>query len=145
MATAHDILARKGSLVYSIHPSATVLEATQRMNHHRIGALIVMNDGQIVGIFTERDVLRRVVGNQVDPSKIAVFDVMTTDLVTCSPETEIEEISETMRARRIRHMPVMSAEGELLGVVSIGDINAHNALRKEAELHYLSEYVYGRA
>src|SRR5688500_2561401 len=90
MPTAQDILARKGSLVYSIAPDATVLEATNRMNHHKIGALIVMNDGQMVGIFTERDVLRRVVGSQLDPAKVKVFDVMSADLVTCTPTTDMD-------------------------------------------------------
>ncbi len=145
MPTAQDILARKGSLIYSIEPTATVLEATNRMNHHKIGALIVMNDGQMAGIFTERDVLRRVVGNLLDPAKATIFDVMTTDLKTCKPETDMEEIAEIMRSRRIRHVPVVDEEQTLLGVISIGDINAHNSIRKDAELHYLSEYVYGRA
>ncbi len=145
MPTAHDILARKGSLIYSVHPDVTVLDATHRMNHHKIGALIVMNDGKMVGIFTERDVLRRVVGNELNPATVSVFDVMTTDLLTCSPETDMDEIAEIMRSRRVRHVPVVDSEGTLLGVVSIGDVNAHNAVRREAELHYLSEYVYGRA
>lgn len=144
MPTAQDILARKGSLVYTISPDATVLEATNRMNHHKIGALIVMNDGHMVGIFTERDVLRRVVGAQLDPAKVKVFDVMTTDLITCTPSTDMEEIAETMRARRCRHLPVVDVEGELLGLISIGDVNAHNAQRRDMELHFLSEYVYGR-
>ena len=144
MPTAQDILARKGSLIYSIGPTATVLEATNRMNHHKIGALIVMNDGQMVGIFTERDVLRRVVGSELNPASVPIFDVMTTDLVTCTPETDMEEIAEIMRSRRIRHVPVVE-DGTLLGVISIGDVNAQNAVRRDAELHYLSEYVYGRA
>jgi len=105
----------------------------------------VMSNGAMVGIFTERDVLRRVVGSQLDPSKVPVFDVMTADLKTCSPNTEIEEIAEIMRSLRIRHVPVMTDDGTLLGLISIGDINAHTALRRDAELHYLSEYVYGRA
>jgi len=145
MPTAHDILARKGSLIYSIEPTASVLEATNRMNHHKIGALIVMNEGQMVGIFTERDVLRRVVGNLLDPAKVKIFDVMTADLQTCTPDCEMEEIAEMMRSRRIRHVPVVDSENTLLGVISIGDVNAHNAIRRDAELHYLSEYVYGRA
>ena len=144
MPTAQDILARKGSLIYSIEPTATVLEATNRMNHHKIGALIVMNDGRMVGIFTERDVLRRVVGSRLDPANVPIFEVMTADLITCTPDTDMEELAELMRARRIRHIPVID-DGTLLGLVSIGDVNAHNSQRKDAELHYLSEYVYGRA
>jgi CBS domain-containing protein len=145
MPTAQDILARKGSLVYSISPDATVLEATNRMNHHKIGALMVMNDGQMVGIFTERDVLRRVVGHELSPAKVKVFDVMTADLVTCTPTTDMEDIAEIMRSRRIRHVPVLDNDGVLLGLISIGDINAHNAQRRDSELQFLNEYVYGRA
>ncbi len=144
MPTAQDILARKGSLIYSIEPQATVLDATRRMNHHKIGALMVMNEGQVMGIFTERDVLRRVVGSELDPASVPIFDVMTAELVTCDPDCEIEEIAEIMRSKRIRHVPVVDSERTLLGVISIGDINAHTALRRESELHYLSEYVYGR-
>jgi len=144
MPTAQDILARKGALIYSIEPTATVLEATRRMNHHKIGALVVMNEGKMVGIFTERDVLRRVVASQLDCSTVPVFDVMTAELTTCSPDCEIEEIAEIMRSRRIRHVPVLDDEGNLLGLISIGDVNAHTAQSKAAELHYLSEYVYGR-
>ena len=144
MPTAQDILARKGSLVYSIAPDATVLEATNRMNHHKIGALIVMNDGHMVGIFTERDVLRRVVGALLDPAKVKVFEVMSAELVTCNPTTDMEDIAETMRSRRFRHLPVVDDEGVLLGLISIGDINAHNAQRRDQELHFLNEYVYGR-
>lgn len=144
MPTAQDILARKGSLVYSVSPDATVLEATNRMNHHKIGALMVMNDGHMVGIFTERDVLRRVVGSQLDPAAVKIFDVMSADLVTCTPTTDMEDIAEMMRSRRIRHVPVVADDGVLLGLISIGDVNAHNALRRDAELHFLNEYVYGR-
>ena len=144
MPTAQDILARKGSLVYSISPDATVLEATNRMNHHKIGALIVMNDGHMVGIFTERDVLRRVVGALLDPAKVRVFEVMSAELVTCNPTTDMDDIAETMRSRRFRHLPVVDDEGVLLGLISMGDINAHNAQRRDQELHFLNEYVYGR-
>lgn len=144
MPTAQDILARKGSLVYSVSPEATVLDATKRMNHHKIGALIVMNDGLMVGIFTERDVLQRVVGQQLNPAEVRVLDVMTTDLVICRPDADMEEIAETMRSCHIRHVPVVDGDKTLLGMVSIGDINAHNALRRDQELYFLNEYVYGR-
>src|SRR5262245_27486850 len=119
MTLIRELLERKGSEVWTIHPSATVLEAALAMNEHRVGALVVEVDGQVVGIFTERDVLRRVVVEQLVPQETQVADVMTTDVICCSPETDADEARGAMRDRRIRHLPVADEEGRLLGLISI--------------------------
>ncbi len=144
MPTVREILARKGSQVFTIDPGANVLEAAQLMNEHKIGALVVIDDDRVVGMFTERDVLRRVVAEQRDPAKTAVGELMTTEVFCCTPETTIEEARGTMKNRRIRHLPMVDADRRLLGLISIGDLNAYEASSQEQTIYLLQEYLYGR-
>ena len=144
MATVQEILSQKGAKVHTISPGASVLEATEKMNQARIGSLVVMDNDQVVGIFTERDVLRRVVGEERRPSQILVGEVMTTDVVCCRPDMDIDEVGAVMREKRIRHVPVCSEEGQLNGLISIGDVNTHYTSSQQATIHYLNEYIYGR-
>jgi CBS domain-containing protein len=144
MPTVQDVIAVKGANVFSIAPSATVLEATQKMNQHKLGALLVMSDGPVAGIFTERDVLRRVVAEQRDPSTCTVGEVMTTEVICCHPNDDLDEISAVMQQKRVRHVPVCDADGRIMGMVSIGDINAYHTTNQEAHINFLSEYIYGR-
>jgi CBS domain-containing protein len=145
MTTVSDILSTKGSKVLSIHPDATVIQAALRMNEHRVGSLVVTDaDDQIVGMFTERDVLTRVVGEHRDPATTLVSDVMTTEVACCRPETSIDEARSAMKNRRIRHMPVIDDNQHVHGLISIGDLNAHLANSQEQTIHLLQEYLYGR-
>lgn len=145
MPTVREILAEKGSKVFTVTPDVTVLEATEKMNRHRIGALVVMSGEQVSGMFTERDVLTRVVAVQRSPAEILVSEVMTSDVVCCRPTAEIDEIAAVMKERRIRHIPVCNEDGRLEGLISMGDVNAHNASSQLAQIHFLNEYVFGRA
>jgi CBS domain-containing protein len=153
MAQVMEILARKGSRVHTVSPSMTVLEATVQMNREKIGAVVVTvvnregrsDSDRVVGMFTERDVLTRVVAEQRDPQSTRVEEVMTGDVAYCRPETELEEVAAVMQQRRIRHLPVCDGEGRLLGLVSIGDVNAWHAQGQEVTIHYLHEYIHGRA
>jgi len=144
MLKVRDILSQKGSGVITVGPSASVLEAALLMNEHRIGALVVLLDHQIIGMFTERDVLRRVVGENRDPATTLVQDVMSTEIVCCTSETSLEEARGAMKNRRIRHLPVVSERNELKGLISIGDLNAHEASSQEQTIYLLQEYLYGR-
>jgi CBS domain-containing protein len=144
MATVMAILANKGSRVLTIGPDATVLQAAQLMNEHKIGALVVMASEGIAGMFTERDVLRRVVGEQRDPTTTIVADVMTTEVACCTPVTTLEEARGAMKNRRIRHLPVMD-DNRLCGLISIGDLNAYQMTSQEHTIHLLHEYLYGRS
>lgn len=145
MPTVSDVLASKPvSRVHTIAPAASVLDAVEKMNELKIGGLIVMEDGQVLGIFTERDVLRRVIGEMRRASTTAISEVMTREVVCVEPSTDLDDVSELMRSRRIRHLPVCDADGKLLGMVSIGDVNAYHAGNREATLHYLNDYIYGR-
>ena len=145
MPSAMDVLRTKGSVIHSVDPQATVLSAIQKMNQHKLGALIVMHRDRVVGMFTERDVLRRVVGEERDPASVTVAEVMTSDVICVGPMTDIDEISTIMQQRRIRHVPVCDVDQELLGMISIGDLNAFHASNQEAHIQFLSEYIYGRA
>jgi len=145
MTTVHEILAAKGPEVQSIHPEATVYEAAVRMNEVRIGSLVVLHEGRLSGIITERDILMRVVAERRDPAQTRVSDVMTAEVVCGRPHTSLEEARGVMKNRRVRHLPITDEQGRLLGVVSIGDLNAHQETTQERTIHLLHEYIYGHA
>lgn len=145
MARVRDLLERKGPQVLTIGPAASVLQAAVLMNEHRVGSVVVVEDGRVVGMFTERDVLQRVVGGRRDPAATPVGEVMTTAVVCCAPETTVDEARGVMRDRRVRHLPVADADGRLLGLISIGDLNAQLQAAQEQTVFLLTEYIQGRA
>ena len=134
------ILDRKGRIVFSVSPSATVSEAVDEMNRNRVGSVLVLEAGRLVGIFTERDVLRRVVGASVDPKRTAVADVMTANVVTISPDATIEDTMVLFTEKRLRHLPVVS-NGKLVGSISIGDITRWMADSHRVEAEHLKNYI----
>jgi CBS domain-containing protein len=144
MPLVHDILAYKGSNVLSIGPDATVLEAADLMNQHKVGSLVVMDDGGVVGMFTERDILTRVVVPRRDPGTTRVHEVMTTEVACCRLHTSLAEARAAMKNRRIRHLPVVDESNRLLGLISIGDLNAFDAHSQEVTIHFMEEYIHGR-
>lgn len=145
MATVSDLLhAKAGRPILTTEQTATVLSATQRMNEYSVGALLVTEEGRLCGIFTERDVLRRVVAAQRNPAETLIRDVMTTNMACASPETSVDDARSIFKAHRIRHLPVVKSDGELVGMISIGDLNAHLANDREVTLHFLNEYLHGR-
>jgi CBS domain-containing protein len=134
-----------GHPLVATHPGATVLEATLLMNEHRTGSVLVMSGGRLVGIFTERDVLRRIVADRRSPEATPVREVMTDDVVCCGLDATVDEVADVMRFRRIRHVPVVDADGSVVGLVSIGDINAHRVCNCEVALHQVEDYIHRRA
>ena len=144
MGRVRDILEKKGSQVWTVGPEATVLQAALLMNEHKVGAMVVTDAGRIAGMFSERDLLRRVVGEQRDPARTRVADVMSVEVVCCTPETALDEAGGAMKNRRIRHLPVVEDDGRLLGLISIGDLNAHRQADQEQTIFLLNEYLYGR-
>lgn len=144
MPTAMEILRDKGDHVFTTSPETRVIDAIHQMNRHKIGALVVCDGKRCIGMFTERDVLRRVAGEGLNPSDVEVSEVMTRDLVVCPPDAEVDEIAGILQQRRIRHLPVVDADGHLLGLISIGDINATVATRQEQQITLLNDYIYGR-
>ena len=144
MAQVRELLERKGSHVLTINPAASVIQAALLMNEHRVGSLVVVEDGRVVGMFTERDVLQRVVAGRQNPESTRVSEVMTASVVCCSLDTTVDEVRGVMRDRRIRHLPVVDADGRLLGLVSIGDLNAQLQAAQEQTVVMLTEYIQGR-
>jgi len=137
-----DILRRKGEDVYSVGPLATVIDAVNAMNDHHVGSVLVCEGGYPVGVFSERDVLVRVVAAHRDPRQTLVRDVMTTRLYTASPDDTLLEVMRLMTDRRCRHVPVM--EGEILiGLVSIGDLTKATQYNLRQEVRELSSYIGG--
>jgi len=145
METVLDMLRSRSRLLVTASATETVLDAIRRMNDEHVGSVLVMERLRLVGIFTERDVLRRVVGSRLPPDRTRLSDVMTTDLVCCGPETTIDSVAELMRSRRIRHVPVVDVDGFVAGLVSIGDVNAWRFSRCEVALHQVEDYVWRRA
>ena len=148
MLTVGDFLKRKGHQVYSIGPDATVLEAARIMNENRIGGRTVLKDEKIVGMFTERDVLNRVVAKQLDPATTKVQDVMTSPVITCNEDCDVNVCAADMSSKKIRHLPVISSDPNrtnLVGVISTGDLMALNVSQKQAQIDHLHEYLHGRA
>lgn len=137
-----EILERKGHEVVTVGPDGTVLDAMRILVEHDIGSVVVTEGGDVVGILTERDVLR--LGAR-DPAALAstrVGEAMTEDLVVGTPGDDIGYCMEIMTRNRVRHLPVMEG-GELRGIVSIGDVVNASRRDKEAENRYLKDYIRG--
>lgn len=140
MPTAERMLQRKGGELSWLPPSATVLEAAQLMNQAHTGSVLVLENGELRGIFTERDVLRRIVAEQRDPKTTKVSEVMTKDVIVASPKTQLDELRLVMREKRIRHVPVVDA-GRVIGMISIGDLNEAELEVQVETIQYLSAYM----
>ena len=142
MATVQDLLDRKGTDVYSIGPHASVLDAAQLMNQRGVGGLLVLGEeDELLGVFTERDILRRVVAEGLDAARTRVGDVATPNVFTCVPETTLDECAEIMSSRRVRHLPVVGADG-LRGIVTSGDVLARRVAESEATIEYMNSYMF---
>lgn len=142
MAQVRELLAKKSGEVITITPDASVLDAAIRMNAHKIGALVVLDGETVVGIITERDILQRLVAAQHDPASTQVRQVMTADVICIEPTMDIDEARQIVMTQRIRHLPVIGRDGQLMGIVSIGDLNAWDLDGARVTIRYLHEYLY---
>src|SRR5580765_1702677 len=134
-----EILEEKGGHVLEIDADATVLEAVQQMVAMNVGSLLVTVEGEVSGIVTERDYLRRVTLED-RTEQAPVREIMSAPLVVATPETTIDECMALMTDRRIRHVPVVEG-GEVVGVVSIGDLVKFKSKRQSFEIQYLTDYI----
>jgi CBS domain-containing protein len=144
MPTVQDILNRKGNVVASVERERSVIEAAREMNRLRIGSLVVVDGAKVVGMFTERDILVRVVAEARDPNRVTVGQVMTAPVVICTLESPLDDIKSIMTTRRIRHIPVVEG-GQLIGIVTSGDIMARESLEKQVTIESLVQYIGGPA
>ena len=121
MRQVRHLLQDKGDDVYTIAPAAPVLEAIQRMAERRVGALVVMDGGQLAGIVSERDYARKVILQGRSSAQTAVVDIMSPHPLTVSPDTDVFDCMRLCTERRVRHLPVVEGE-RVIGVISIGDL-----------------------
>ena len=142
MASVEDILRQKGSLVHAVAPTAMMFEAVEKMVQHNVGALLVVEDGELKGIVTERDYLKRVAVRGKSSRTTPVSEVMTSDLITVSPNTELDRCMGLMTGRRIRHLPVID-QGKVIGIVSIGDLVKSRLREQDAHIQHLTDYIQG--
>ncbi|WP_084442496.1 CBS domain-containing protein [Termitidicoccus mucosus] len=120
------LLSQKGSSVYSVPTSVTVAEAVHVMNQHHVGCVVVMDAGRMTGIFTERDVMSRVVSCGRTPSMTSISDAMTRNPVTVGPRASVEEVLVLFSLHHCRHIPVLDEETDppgVLGIITVGDVN----------------------
>jgi len=137
------ILEEKTGDVLQIDGDATVFDAITKMVEANVGSLLVADAGEIVGIVTERDYLRRVALEGRTERETRVRDIMTSPLYVATPETAIDECMALMTDRRIRHVPIVDG-GEVVGIVSIGDLVKFISKQQAFEIKYLTDYITGR-
>ncbi len=142
MATVKEVLARKGADLLVTTADTTVLDAAERMNERGTGSVLILEEGKLVGIFTERDLMRRVVAVRRDPGTTVLREVMTTALVTGTPEADLADCGALMSERRIRHLPVLDEHGTVVGVITTGDLLAQELREKEATIQHLESFVF---
>jgi CBS domain-containing protein len=142
MADVAKILADKGGEVIRIGGDETVFEAVKAMVDANVGAILVTgaNADRIEGIFTERDYLRRIAVEGRTSRETLVRDVMTSPVIVVGPETTVEEAMALMTDRRIRHVPVVE-DGDVVGIVSIGDVVKFKSKQQSFEIRYLTDYI----
>lgn len=142
MSTIREVLENKGGSVVSVAIDTSVLEAIGTMSDANIGAAVVVHDGNAVGIFTERDYLRKIALQGRSSGDTVMSEVMSSPLITAEPEESTRNAMETMTECRCRHLVIMQDE-KMVGIVSLGDLVKHLLVEAEAEVEQLSSYISG--
>ncbi len=136
------LLKDKGNATHSVTPHVSGYECAMKMNQVGVGALLVMEGDKLVGIISERDIIRKLVGVNVDPASVKVEQLMTKELITVPPATTVQEAMKLITEKRIRHLPVVE-NGKLMGIISIGDLTRWVMLQQEYEIAALTGYIQG--
>ncbi|TWP49087.1 CBS domain-containing protein [Lentzea tibetensis] len=137
-----DVLRTKGSKVATIEPSATVTVLLRALAEHNIGAIVVVGPSGVEGIVSERDIVRRLVEGGAAVLDVPVSEIMTAEVFTCTPSDTVDSLTVVMTERRFRHVPVLS-DGELVGIVSIGDVVKSRISQLETNQDQLQAYITG--
>ncbi|QID18459.1 CBS domain-containing protein [Nitrogeniibacter mangrovi] len=140
--TVQQILDHKGSGTISVTPEATVMDALELMAKHDVGGVLVLKDGRLVGIFTERDYARKVAIKGLSSRDATIGELMTTNVSTITPDCSTDEVMNIMTQHRFRHLPVLK-DDRLCGIVTIGDVVKAVIAEHEATIHQLSSYIAG--
>jgi CBS domain-containing protein len=140
MGTVKDLLRKKGHVVHSISPDSSVYHALELLESKNMGALVVVEDKTLIGIFTERDYARKVILKGRSSKDTIIRDIMTDRPIYVSPDTTIDECMQIMTDKHIRHLPVMD-NGRLTGVLSIGDLVKFVIEEKNFIIEHLENYI----
>ena len=136
-----DILAQKGGLVFTVTPGTSIAQLSQQLSTRRIGSVLVLDgEGAVAGIVSERDLVRALASHGAKALELEARQVMTREVVTCDPDDSIDEVMQTMTSGRFRHLPVVR-HGELLGLVSIGDVVKARLEETKHETEALKAYI----
>ena len=135
-----QILREKGGNIISVEETASISEAINALKQHRIGAVLVMRDGNVCGVLSERDIVRALPDKGTDLLEDSVDVLMTRDVVFCSPSDNIEAVMALMTENRIRHLPVQD-KGKLAGLITLGDVVKHRIAETEHEAEALRSYI----
>jgi CBS domain-containing protein len=141
--SVEHILKRKGGQIHSISPDATVYEALEKLAEKDIGALVVMSGTDVVGVFSERDYVRKVILKGRSSREMQVHEIMSSPAVTVNRKTTIDDCMHLMTSKRFRHLPVVDA-GMVVGVVSIGDLVNWIMTVQDETIHQLEDYITGK-
>ncbi len=142
MKSARQLLEAKGSDVWSVHPDAAVYDAIEMMADRGVGALMVLDGGDLVGVISERDYARKVILRGRSSKDTTVKEIMTARVVYARPDQTVEDCMGLMTEKRIRHLPIMDGK-ELLGVVSIGDLVKSMLAEQQFVIEQLEQYISG--
>jgi CBS domain-containing protein len=138
--TIGTILKRKGSGIWSVRPDQTVYEAIEMMADKGVGALLVISDGKLAGIISERDYARKVILQGRSSKTTVIQEIMTSPVISVSPKEAVDECMELMTRNRIRHLPIMENE-RVVGIVSIGDLVKWLVSEQEETIEHLHNYI----
>ena len=138
-----DILKRKGNTVFTLSPSATVLEALRLMAEKNIGGILIIEEGKAVGIFTERDYARKIILKGKTSADSKLSEVMVSNLITVTPEDDTNHCMQVMTNKTIRHLPVIE-DTKLVGLISIGDVVKSVIEEQQNVIQHLEQYIAGQ-
>lgn len=141
MRLVNQILLSKGNQVWTIPPKATVFDALQLMAEHDIGALLVVEDDDVVGICSERDYARKLILHGKSSMNTSVDEIMTREVVFVSPDLSVAKCMALMTEKHIRHLPVLD-NGRLVGIISIGDVVKAIITEQQIMIDHLEDYIY---
>ena len=136
-----DVLKRKGHDVVAISPAATVANLLKLLAEHQIGSVVVLDEGRLVGIVSERDIVQQMAKSDADIRAMPVEQIMTADVRVCTIDDDTADLAATMTEFRIRHLPVVDTDGGLLAIVSIGDVVKARLDTLTEERNHLIDYV----